>query len=90
MMTVTAVTVILGWRSMNQVKIIFIDFSIIKDCFSLVFVFSDVLLCIEFIFTLALPSYNHGKEKSTVLKKCRDEGNCDLFIFGDARNCKMG
>jgi hypothetical protein len=31
---------------MNQVKIIFIDFSIIKDCFLLVFVFSDVLLWI--------------------------------------------
>jgi hypothetical protein len=40
-MTVTAVTVILRWRSMNQVKIIFINFSIIKNCFSLIFIFSD-------------------------------------------------
>ena len=75
-MPVTAVTVILEWRSMNEVKIIFIDFSIIKDCFSLVFVYSDALLCIELVFTLMFPSYNDGKEKSTVLKKCRDEGNC--------------
>jgi hypothetical protein len=35
----------------------------------LVFVFSDVLLCIELIYTLALPSYKDGKEKPTVLKK---------------------
>jgi hypothetical protein len=32
-MTITAVTVILIWRSTNQVKIIFIGFSIIKDFF---------------------------------------------------------
>jgi hypothetical protein len=67
-MTVTADTVILRWRSLNQVKIIFIDFSIIKDCFSLVFVFSGVLLCIELVYTVALSSYNLDKEKSTVLK----------------------
>jgi hypothetical protein len=67
--TVTAFTVILRWRSMNQLKIIFTDFSLIKDCFSLFLVFSDVLLCKEFVYTVALPSYNRNKTKSTVFKK---------------------
>jgi hypothetical protein len=55
-------------RSPNHVKNIFIDFSIIKDYFSLVFVLSDVLLYIELIYTVALPSNNHDPKKSAVLK----------------------
>jgi hypothetical protein len=49
-MTVTsAVTVILE-SGQNY----FQDFSIIKDCFSLVFVFSDVLLCIDLVYTVVI------------------------------------
>jgi hypothetical protein len=81
-MTVTTVTVILRWRSMNQVIIIFIDFSKIKDCFSLVFVFSGVLLCIELIYTVALSSYNNDMEKSTVLKNAEMR----VTVNKDARN----
>jgi hypothetical protein len=51
-------------------KNIFINFSIIiiKDYFSLVFVLSDVLLCIELIYTVTLSSNNHDPKKSIVLK----------------------
>ena len=81
-MPVTAVTGILRWRSPNHVKNIFIDFSIIKDYFSLVFVLSDVLLCIELIYTVALPSNNHDPKKSTVLKNAEMR----VTVNKDARN----